>query len=251
MTAEDAARAAERMSWTAGSNEDLKTLVDRHHRDRRWDAPLPPVQVTSLPEGAQVYRNLLPLGPSPISVPGGDPNLDVLDVELLGYRRAHLPLGSQVTGAGAVEIKLEKEDRLGVLVDDLRAQLPEPPAGQVAVLGRRVGAARVLVLSPEGPACVRARWVDVASGDWGGVAVEVDSAGQPAMDRLAQYAAPALPEGATLVLAKPPIKAAEKPKSAWGKWYTWVAAGGVVVLIGTLLIVDRVGSDKLTVTATH
>ena len=50
---------------------------------------------------------------------------------------------------------------------------------------------------------------------------------------------------------KAPEQKPTKPKSAWGKWYTWVAAGGVLILIGTLLIVDHVGDDKLSVTAKH
>ena len=74
------------------------------------------------------------------------------------------------------------------------------------------------------------------------------------MDKLASYASPAplVPAGAVVVTKQSQQqKPAEKPKSAWGKWYTWVAAGGVLVLIGTLLIVDKVGDDKLTVTAKH
>jgi hypothetical protein len=247
---EEAARAADRLAWTAGTNDDVQKLLERHQRDRRWQPGLPPVQVTSLPEGAQVYRNLLPVGAAPVAVPGGDPSLDVLDVELAGFRRFHQPLPSGLPGPAAVEAKLVKEDRVGVLVDDLRAQAPEPPAGEVVALGRRVGAARVLVLSPEGPARVRARWADAAKGGWGANAITVDAAGQPAMDKLANYAAPA---PAAVVVATPakPAKPPEKPRSAWGKWYTWVAAGGVLVLIGTLLIVDRVGNDQLTVSAKH
>jgi hypothetical protein len=246
---EEAARAAERLGWTAGTNDDVVKLLERHLRDRHWQPALPPVQVTSLPEGAQVYRNLQPVGAAPLAVPGGDPGVDVLDVDLAGYQRFHVALPSGLPGPVALEAKLVKEDRVGVLVDDLRAQAPEPPAGQVATLGRRVGATKVLVLAPEGPAKLRARWVDVAKGGWGANAVSVDAAGQPAMDRLANYVA-----AAPVVVAKAPekpAKAPEKPKSAWGKWYTWVAAGGVLVLIGTLLIVDRVGDDKLTVTAKH
>jgi hypothetical protein len=35
------------------------------------------------------------------------------------------------------------------------------------------------------------------------------------------------------------------------KWYSWVVAGGVVVLIGGLLIADHYGTDTLTVQASH
>jgi hypothetical protein len=245
---EEAARAAERIGWTAGTSDDVQKLLERHLRDRRWQPALPPVQVTSVPEGGQVFRNLQPMGAAPQAVPGGDPTVDILDVELAGYRRWHQPLPSGLGGAVALEAKLVKEDRLGVLVDDLRMQAPEPPAGQVAALGKRVGAARVLLIAPEGNAKVRARWVDAAKAEWGAKAVTVDAAGQPAMDKLAEYVAPPPPVAAKP--AAPPAKK-EQPKSAWGKWYTWVAAGGVLVLIGTLLIVDRVGDDKLTVTAKH
>jgi hypothetical protein len=246
---EDAARAAERLSWTAGTNEDVAKLLERHRRDRRWQPALPPVQVSSIPEGAQVYRNLQPIGAAPQAVAGGDPSFDVIDVELAGQRRFHAALGSPLSGMASVEAKLQKEDRLGVLVDDLRMQSPEPPAGQVAVVGKAVGAVRVLVIAPEGPAKVRGRWLDVSKGVWGGDAISVDAAGDTAMNRLADYASPAV--AAPVAAAPPPAKKAEKPKSAWGHWYTWVAAGGVLVLIGTLLIVDRVGDDKLTVTASH
>jgi hypothetical protein len=248
---EDAARAAERLTWTAGTNDDVAKLLERHRRDRRWDPALPPIAVTSVPEGAQIYRNLQPVGTAPQDVAGGDAKLDVLDVELAGHRRFHMPLGSPLGGTATIEAKLQKEDRVGVLVDDLRMQAPEPPAGQVAALGKRMGAARVLVLAPEGSGKLRARWVDVDKGGWGKDAITVDAAGQPAMDKLADYTSPAPAVAAAVVAKAPPPKKPEKPKSAWGKWYTWVAAGGVVILIGTLLIVDRVGDDKLTVTAKH
>ncbi len=249
---DDAARAADRLGFTAGTNDDVQRVLDRYRRDHRWEPLLPPVQVTTVPPGATVYRDLQAVGAAPIVVPGGDPSIDTLDVELVGYRRAHLPLGSALSGAGAVEVKLEREDRVALLVDDLRQQAPEPPAGQVAALGQRVGAARVLILVPEGAAKVHGRWVDVRTGGWGADTVEVDAAGPQAMDRLAEYVAPAVPVPAGAVMAsKQKPKPAEAPKSAWGKWYTWVAAGGVVILIGTLLIVDKVGSDKLTVTSKH
>jgi hypothetical protein len=245
---EEAARAAERIGWTAGTNDDVQKLLERHQKDRRWQPAMPPIQVTSVPEGAQVYRDLQPLGVSPQAVAGGDISVDVVDVELAGYKRFHQPLAAGLTPV-TVEAKLVKEDRIGVLVDDLRLQAPEPPVGQVAEVGRRVGAARVLVIAPDGAARLRARWVDVKKSTWGGAALNVEAAGQSAMDRLANFVAPA----PVVAVAPPaaPTKPPEKPKSAWGKWYTWVAAGGVLVLIGTLLIVDRVGNDQLTVNASH
>jgi hypothetical protein len=247
---EEATRAAERLGWTAGTNDDVQQLIERHRRDRRWHPVMPPVQVTSVPEGAQVYRNLQPVGVAPQTIAGGEPSIDAVDVELAGYRRFHQPLPSGLGAGNVVEAKLVKEDRIGVLVDDLRMQAPEPPAGQVAALGKRVGAARVLVIAPEGSAKIRARYVDVQKGGWSGNPLVVDAAGQQAMDKLADYVAPG-PSVAVVAQPAKPAKGPDKPKSAWGKWYTWVAAGGVLVLIGTLLIVDRVGDDKLTVTAKH
>jgi hypothetical protein len=249
---EDAARAAERLSWTAGTNEDVAKLLAKYGRDHRWEPAMPPVQLTAVPEGAQVYRNLQPIGAAPATVAGGEPSVDVVDLELAGYRRAHSPLGSPLGGVSSIDVKLVKEDRIAVLVDELRAAAPNATAAQVAALGQRLGAARVLVLAPEGPARVRARWLDVTKAAWGGEPIEVDSAGAPAMDKVAVYASPASPVAAgAVVVTKQPTKPEEKQKSAWGKWYTWVAAGGVVILIGTLLIVDKVGSDKLTVKASH
>jgi hypothetical protein len=49
-------------------------------------------------------------------------------------------------------------------------------------------------------------------------------------------------------VVKPPAKKSVGP---WGKWYTWVAAGAVVALVGGLLIAQHVGSDSLNVTAQH
>jgi hypothetical protein len=52
------------------------------------------------------------------------------------------------------------------------------------------------------------------------------------------------------ISGKPP----EKKKSrlgAWGKWYTWVAAGAVVALVVGVLVASKVGTDSLTVTASH
>ncbi|MCU1278892.1 MAG: hypothetical protein JWM53_2438, partial [bacterium] len=60
----DAARSAERLSWSAGSNEDMKRLVDRYYVSRSWEPARPPVTVESEPPGAIVHRNLRELGPA-------------------------------------------------------------------------------------------------------------------------------------------------------------------------------------------
>lgn len=245
----DAARAAERLSWTPGSHEDVAPLLEKYQGSRAWAPSLPPVTVTSDPPGATVYRDLRAVGPAPQSVAGGDPAVDVLDVEAPGYRRAH----RELTSGGAVEVKLIKEDRLGVLVDRVRAKAPDAPPSEVAAVGRRVGAARVLVLLPDGNDQLLARWLDVRKGTWAPETLRVDAAGAPAMEKLAYYAAPPEPAG-------PPTNAlvaqenAPKPKAKrgpWGHWYTWAAAGAVVAVVAGLLIAQHVGSDSLTVTANH
>lgn len=248
--AEEAARAAERLGWTAGANDDVKALLDKHQRSRAWQPAFAPVHVVSEPPGAQVYRNLSPVGVTPIDVAGGDPKVDAIDIELAGHRRAHEPLGR--TG-GELRIALVKEDRLGALVDQVRVKAPEAPPGEVAAIGKRVGAPRVLVLLPDGPQKVMARWLDVKAQKWGAAAVRVDSAGQPAMDKLAAYVAPAggapgpAPAG---VIEKKPTTPTKGKWGAWGKWYTWVAAGGVLALVAGLLIAQNVGDDSLKISVT-
>ena len=181
---------------------------------------------------------------------GGDPAIDVLDVEAHGFRRAHRELPAGQT----VHVALVKEDRLGVLVDAIRAQSPDANPKDVAAVGRRVGAARVLVLLPDGPKKLLGRWLDVDKAAWAPDSVRVDAGGPAAMERLAMYAAPKEPAGPPPVAGAVAAAAPEKKKTrlgAWGKWYTWVAAGGVVALVVGVLIASKVGSDSLTVTATH
>jgi hypothetical protein len=247
--ADDAARAAERLTWTAGTHEDVRALLDRHLIDRSYQPAWPPVQVTSEPAGATVYRDLLPEGGTPIAVAGGDPAVDTLDVEMPGYRRAHQPLDHT---APAIKITLVKEDRLGALVDVLRAQAPDAPAPDVAALGRRVGAARVLVLMPDGAQQVMARWLDVRTLKWGAAPIRVDAAGAPAMDRLVAYVSPPPLHAPAAAVAAKPAEVHHKSKwGAWSKWYTWVAAGGVLALVGGLLIAEHVGSDSLKIDVSH
>lgn len=248
----DAARAAERLSWTAGSNEDMKRLIERYWVPRSWEPALPPVTVETEPPGATVYRDLRELGPAPQTMPGGDPAIDVVDVEAKGYRRAHKELGA----GGTMHVALVKDDRLGVLVDAIRAQSPDANPKDVAAVGRRVGAARVLVLLPDGPKKLLGRWLDVDKAAWAPESVRVDAGGPAAMERLAMYAAPKEPAGPPLAgaAAAASAQAPEKKKSrlgAWGKWYTWVAAGAVVALVVGVLIASKVGDDSLTVTASH
>jgi hypothetical protein len=170
-------------------------------------------------------------------------------VEAPGYRRTHLALGV----GGRVELVLTKEDRLGVLVDRVREQAPDASASDVAALGARVGAVRVLAILPDGPRKVLARWLDVGGKHWAEATLRVDNGGQVAMERLAGYVAPGGDAaGASLAPAPAPVEQPKKKKlGIWGKWYTWVAAAGVVGLVVTLLVVQNVGDDKTTVTSMH
>jgi hypothetical protein len=246
---EDAARAAERLSWTAGEKGDMQRLLDKHFVSRAWAPALAPVAVSAAPPGAIVYRNLQPVGPVPQTIAGGDPKIDVLDVEAPGYRRVHRALGA----GEPVSTTLAKEDRLGVMVDRIRALAPDAPPAEVALLGKRVGAKRVLVLLPDGPKKLLGRYLDVQKGAWAAESARVDSSGAPAMEKLALYAAPPEPAGPppTVVATLPPPPAAKSRLGVWGKWYTWVAAGGMVALVATVLIVRNVGSDSLNVTSSH
>jgi len=248
----DAARAAERLSWTAGTNEDMKRLVEKYWIPRSWEPARPPVTVETEPPGATVYRDLRELGAAPQTMPGGDPSIDVVDVEARGFRRAHRELRAGET----MKVALVKEDRLGVLVDAIRAQAPDANPKDVAAVGRRVGASRVLVLLPDGPKKLLGRWLDVDKAAWAPESVRVDAGGGAAMERLAMYAAPKEQAGPPQIAgaAAAAAQAPEKKKSrlgAWGKWYTWVAAGAVVALVVGVLVASKVGDDSLTVTAAH
>jgi hypothetical protein len=247
----DAARAASRVRMAPGSIDDIKVLVDRHSAPPGVGAALPPVEIVTQPPGARVYRNLVPSGETPTSVAGGNRNTDFVDVQAPGFRRAHLPLGM----GGRLEVALVVEDRLGVLVDRVRDQAPDAPAADVAALGTRIGAVRVLVLMPDGPRKLLARWLDVATAKWSDATLRVDNAGQVAMDRIASYCAPNEDSnpgaGAQLVVQQPVAPPPKRKLGIWGKWYTWVAAGGVVALVVGLLVAQNVGSDKVTVTSSH
>src|SRR5262249_33529706 len=153
---------------------------------------------------------------------------------------------------------------LGVLVDQIRAQAPDAPPKDVAAVGKRVGATRVLVLLPDGPKKLLGRWLDVAHAAWASDSVRVDANGPAGMEELAPYAAPKEPAGpppSSLVASanqgkdtkdnKDNKTVTKKKNGPWGKWYTWAAAGAVVALVGGLLIAQHVGSDTLNVTAAH
>jgi len=251
--ADDAARAAERLTWTAGSHDDAQALLARHRHDRAWRPSYAPVRIVSEPPGVAVYRDLEPAGATPVEIAGGDDWVDVIDLELPGYRRVHLALGR---GQPEVRVVLQREERLSAMVDEARALAPDAPPGLIAAIGARVGASRVLVLIPDGEQKLAARWLDVRKQRWADATLRADSAGPQAMDKLAAYAAPEAPRPAAppaaVIVAKPAEQPPAKSKwGAWGKWYTWVAAGAVLALVGGLLIAEHVGSDSLSVEVVH
>jgi hypothetical protein len=253
--AADAARAAERLHFVAGNYDDVAPLVARHWQSREMQPPLEPVRIDAElpplspqvspapPPPVVVFRNLQPAGSPPITVAGGDPSLDFIDIEAPGFRRFHHALGR----GGEIRAKLVPEDRLGALVDLARLGGGEPPPELVAAIGQRVGAARVVVVIPDGPKLV-VRVLNVKKGDWVGPSFRTDAQGNVAMDRIVNAAAPPPPAPAAVAAKAPEPPPKKKWTGSWGKWYTWVAAGGVVLLVGGLLIAQNVGSDSLKIT---
>jgi hypothetical protein len=244
--ANEAARAAERLTWTAGDTADVKAQLDRHLRSRAYQPAFAPVKIVTEPAGALVYRNMQPVGAAPVEVPGGDPAIDVIDVELAGHRRAHMPLPR----SGELRVALQVEDRTEALVDDARTRAPATDKVQVRAVGRKLGARRVLAIAPDGTQKVTARWLDVPSGHWGAEPMRTDSAGPVAMDKLVSYVAPKEVAASGPAPASPPPPEKKSKWGAWGKWYTWVAAGGVLALVAGLLIAQNVGDDNLKVQVT-
>jgi hypothetical protein len=249
--ADDAARAAERLGWTAGTNDDVAALLAKYRRPRTYTPAYAPVQIVSEPPGVAIYRDLAPAGATPMAIAGGDDWVDAIDLDLPGYRRVHQPLGH---AQAEVRVVMQREERLSALVDEARALAPDAPPGLVAAIGSRVGATRVLVIAPDGDK-VLARWLDVRKQRWADAPMRSDAAGGPAMEKLAAYAAPEAAKPPAAVAAAMPLPQPEPEKKsrwgAWGKWYTWVAAGAVVALVAGLLIAEHVGSDSLSIEAIH
>lgn len=243
--------------------------------------PRAPVRVETDPPGAVVARNLIPVGVTPIAVPGGNPAFDVLDVELPGMRKVRRPLGS----GNELVLSLRPEDRPGVLLDRA-AQLPLGSDEQAAVLRQLADAPltasalpsrRVVVVGPKERAGAPvaeeplvARIYDLDRKQWisgkSDVAIGPPPTQASRIVALLTVAGPTAPPpgpakaagaAAAAAAAKPPEKPPEKFGSGFKlafsktKWYTWVIAGGVVALLAGILIADKVSSDKVTVTATH
>jgi hypothetical protein len=263
-----ASRAAARLLMTGGAvPPDVALTLRRYLAGLPFGPPPPPTQVETDPPGAQVIRDLLKVGAAPIAVPGGDPAVDMLDVELGGFRKVHKPLGS----GERLSIGLRGEDRLGVLADAVAAKpLGSDPQAE-ALMGLlapfRAGAlqsGRVLIFAPRqrgGAAApgerLQARVFDLGARRWLGPISEV-GAGAPAQQAQGLLAVANLKVAPVVVQApRAPQKVA--PRNTGGfrlpftraKWYSWVIAGGVVALIAGLLIAERVGSDQVVVEATR
>ena len=135
-------------------------LLDKPPGEPRVGARAAAGQDRIEPPGAQVYRNLRDWRDA-ATWPGGDPT-----PRRRRRRAARLP-------PRAPRAALERADqggaakrmRLGVLVDDPRAGARAKPK-DVAAVGRRVGASRVLVLLPDGRKKCSGRWVDVDHAAW-------------------------------------------------------------------------------------
>ncbi|MFO0574468.1 MAG: hypothetical protein U1A78_10735 [Polyangia bacterium] len=262
---------------------DVALVLSRYQKPPLFGPSRPPSRLETDPPGAMALRNLQPLGPTPLLVPGGRPDEDVLDVELPGMRKLRRPLGS----GEQLVLALRPEDRPKVLADQI-AQRPVGSDEQEAALRRLADAPlarealpgrRVLIVGPRQRAgapvlgeALFARAYDLDRRAWLGPLAEIPIGEGPAQaQRLlallpppgAAPGAAAVPPGVAAALAKPSGKAApsgsalEKGKTgsrlpfAKTKWYTWVVAGGVVALIAGLLIAEKVSTDKVVVTATN
>ncbi|MSP61895.1 MAG: PEGA domain-containing protein [Myxococcales bacterium] len=212
-------------------------------------SPAPAVRVESEPPGAQVYVDLRAVGATPLDLPADRRADALIDLEMPSHRKVH----RVAPVAGTLAVALAREDRPGPLVDRLRAARGEAPEAEVAALGLRVGAARVLVMrpQPDHPGQLQARLLDVATARWLRPMVAVPIADAPV--RLLAYAA-LRPEVAPAPAKGVPAATVEKqepPVPAWKRWYTWVAGGALLALVVGLLVADRIGSDEVTIHVTH
>ena len=239
--------------------------------------PRAPVRVETDPPGAVVARNLIPVGVAPLSVAGGNPAFDVLDIELPGMRKLRRPLGS----GNELVLSLRPEDRPGVLLDRA-AQLPLGSDEQAAVLKQLADAPltvsalpsrRVVMVGPKeragtpiGGETLVARIYDLDRKQWSSPTSDV-AIGPPASQAQRIFALlavtpPAAPTPAKAGAAAAAVvaSAAARPgtptsstKLPFGKtkWYTWAIAGGVLALLAGILIADKVSTDKVTISASH
>ena len=218
---------------------DVALVLARHQTPRRYGPPLAPIKVESDPPGAKVYRNLLPIGPTPAWVEGGqepgptyDPTVpahptDFIDIELAGYRKLHRLLPAR----GELVLALRPEDRPQVLLEQAALQEPGSDA-QAASL--RALADVVLASQPPSPLrqivvawpkqragtaitgeALLARVYDLDRRAWLGATGEIAAGQAPsqaqALSALMRHDEAATPAGVTAALA------AAGGKSATGK----------------------------------
>lgn len=259
---------------------DVALVLARYQPPQAFGPSRPPSRLETDPPGAMALRNLRALGPTPLAVPGGRPDEDVLDVELPGMRKLRRPLGS----GEQLVLSLRPEDRPTVLADQIAQRpvgsdeqeaalrrLAESPIPPAALPGRRliVVGPRQRSGAPVAGEPLIARAYDLDRRAWLGPVAEIPigEGGAQAQKLLALAPAAAavtpssapLPPGVAAAVGKAPAAPAEKDKGKTGsrlpfaktKWYTWVVAGGVVALIAGLLIAEKVSTDKVVVTATN
>lgn len=268
-----AGRAADRLLMAGMPVPPDAQLVLRRYRPGPLFGPAPPPSyVETEPKGAQLIRDLLKVGTAPGAVPGGDPEADLLDVELPGWRKVHRPLGS----GEKLFFGLQAEDRLAVLSDAISAR-EIGSAEQTAALGQLAGlkdlrrpfGARLLVVGPAqrgGQAVagerLKARVYDLDQRRWLGPAADVPAGAASEQAQrlvaLVQGKAPPAASGASVAKATPAKKAESTSSGGFlglrftkAKWYSWVVAGGVAAVIVGLLVADHFSTDSVTVHAAH
>lgn len=224
---------------------DVALVLARHQTAIPYGPPLPPVRVESDPPGAQVARNLQPIGPTPLWVEGapataaaasqaGSAPADFIDIELAGHRKLHRPLPS----GGELVLALRPEDRPQVLLE--RASLQEPGSAAQATILRALAdllaatknpatPRQIVVVWPKEQAgqavtgeALSARVYDLDKRDWlaGGteIAPGPPTAQGPALLALLRGSDAALPAGVSSALAAgSPDKTAAGKDGAAGK----------------------------------
>jgi hypothetical protein len=251
---------------------DVLLVQGRYPEQPLFGPPRAPVHIESDPPGAVVLRNLVPVGVTPLDVPGGVPELDFIDVELPGYHKLHRPLGTNQQ----LLLALRPEERIPLLFDRVGLFPPnsEQQLSAVQTLADQPAARvwptrRILVVGPKqrdgtpmaGETLI-ARVYDLDRRLWSGPPAEIASgaAAAQAQALLALTAGPPPPQSPTSAAALAPAAAVAAPKPVKGgfrlpfantKWYTWVVAGGVAALIAGLLIAEKFSPEKLTISATH
>ena len=239
------------------------------------------VRIESEPVGAEVRLDLRLIGKTPMVLPEVRRGDAFVDVELPGYRKVH----RAVPAAGTLSVALAKDDRVGELIDRVREAAGNAPESDFAEIGRRVGAARLLVLR-RGDGALQARVLEVATAAWTKLPIAIDAkseddaavqavallAAKPESDSLAARtqrpaqkgaAGAGGPAGAVGPAAAGTAQKGQNMQGAgaalggkdatagWKHWYTWVVGGALVVGVGAFVIANHVGDDQVTIHVSH